>query len=53
MVKKIDISNAAAVLGSKGGRKAASNMTAKERSDRGKKAIQARWDRRDAEKKDK
>jgi DNA-binding XRE family transcriptional regulator len=46
MVKKKDISSAAAVLGSKGGKKAASNLTAKERSERGKMAIKARWERK-------
>lgn len=53
MTKKKDVSSAAALLGSKGGKKAASNMTAKERSERGKMAIKARWDKKREEEKQK
>jgi hypothetical protein len=44
MVKKKDISSAAALLGSKGGKKSSSNMTPEERSERGRKAIAKRWE---------
>jgi hypothetical protein len=49
MVKKRDVSKAAAALGAKGGRKSSSNMTPEERSERAKLAAKARWERKKQE----
>lgn len=46
MVKKRDLSNAAAILGSKGGKKSSSNMTPEQRKERAKKAVKAREEKR-------
>jgi len=49
-MKKKEVSSAAAFLGSRGGKKAAANMTSKERSERAKKGALAKWAKKEEEK---
>jgi hypothetical protein len=46
MIKKKSVSKELSAFASKGGRKSASNLSAKERSERAKLAAKVRWDKK-------